>query len=56
MNVSEHGGHGRGGDARALLADLPKLHFWGGSEQVGGLNAVIGDRIIAEWPATTRRA
>jgi hypothetical protein len=37
-----------GGDAQALLADLPKLHFWGGSPQVGGLNAVIGERIIAE--------
>ncbi len=34
--------------ARALLADLPKLHYWDGAEQVGGLNSVIGDRIIAE--------
>jgi hypothetical protein len=34
--------------ARALLADLPKLHFWGGEEQVGGLNSVIGDRVITE--------
>jgi hypothetical protein len=35
-------------DARAFLDDLPKLHFWGGEEQVGGLNVPIGDRIIAE--------
>jgi hypothetical protein len=34
--------------ARALLADLPKLHFWGGEEQVGGLNSVIGERMISE--------
>jgi Methyltransferase domain len=34
--------------ARALLADLPKLHFWGGEEQVGGLNSVIGERMITE--------
>ena len=34
--------------ARALLADLPKLHHWGGEEQVGGLNSVIGDRVIIE--------
>lgn len=39
----------RGGDdARALLADLPKLHYWDGEEQVGGLNSVIGDRMITE--------
>jgi hypothetical protein len=37
------------GNARALLADLPKLHYWGGAEQVGGLNAVIGERMIAEF-------
>jgi hypothetical protein len=36
------------GAARALLADLPRLHRWGGADQVGGLNAQIGDRIIAE--------
>ena len=34
--------------ARALLADLPKLHHWGGDEQVGGLNSVIGERMITE--------
>jgi hypothetical protein len=34
--------------ARALLADLPKLHHWGGEDQVGGLNSVIGDRMIRE--------
>jgi hypothetical protein len=34
--------------ARGLLADLPRLHYWGGAEQVGGLNREIGDRIIAE--------
>jgi Methyltransferase domain len=34
--------------ARALLDNLPKLHYWGGAEQVGGLNAVIGDRMITE--------
>jgi Methyltransferase domain len=38
----------RGGDASALLAKLPKLHYWGGAEQVGGLNALIGERMIAE--------
>ena len=32
--------------ARALLANLPKLHYWGSEEQVGGLNSVIGDRMI----------
>jgi Methyltransferase domain len=31
-----------------LLADLPKLHSWGGEKQVGGLNTVIGDRLISE--------
>jgi hypothetical protein len=34
--------------ARALLANLPKLHVWGGEEQVGGLNSVIGERMITE--------
>jgi hypothetical protein len=34
--------------ARALLDNLPKLHRWGGDEQVGGLNSVIGERMIAE--------
>lgn len=34
--------------ARALLDNLPKLHRWGGDEQVGGLNSVIGERVIAE--------
>jgi len=34
--------------AEALLADLPKLHYWGGSPQVGGLNRPIGERMIAE--------
>jgi hypothetical protein len=34
--------------ARALLANLPKLHRWGGEEQVGGLNSVIGERMITE--------
>jgi hypothetical protein len=34
--------------ARALLADLPRLHHWGGDPQVGGLTARIGERIIAE--------
>ncbi len=34
--------------ARALLANLPKLHYWGGEEQVGGLNSVIGERMITE--------
>jgi hypothetical protein len=37
-----------GGDADALLADLPKLHEWGGVEQVGGLNATLGERMIEE--------
>ena len=37
-----------GGAARSLLADLPRLHFWGGAERVGGLTPAIGDRIIAE--------
>ncbi len=31
-----------------MLADLPKLHIWGGQPRVGGLNRTIGDRIIAE--------
>ena len=34
--------------AQALLANLPKLHYWGGEEQVGGLNSVIGGRMIEE--------
>src|SRR4051812_38595532 len=34
--------------AHALLADLPELHHWGGTSQVGGLNLEIGDRLIAE--------
>jgi Methyltransferase domain len=34
--------------ARALLGDLPRLHYWGGMERVGGLNRAIGERIIAE--------
>jgi hypothetical protein len=34
--------------ARALLDNLPKLHRWGGDEQVGGLNSTIGERMIAE--------
>jgi hypothetical protein len=34
--------------ARALLDDLPLLHRWGGAERVGGLNHVIGERIIVE--------
>jgi Methyltransferase domain len=38
----------RGGDVGALLADLPKLHYWAGAEQVGGLNHRIGDRISTE--------
>jgi hypothetical protein len=35
-------------NARALLANLPHLHHWGGAPQVGGLNSVIGERLIAE--------
>lgn len=34
--------------ARALLADLPRLHHWGGEDQVGGLNQQIGERMILE--------
>jgi hypothetical protein len=34
--------------AMALLADLPRLHRWGGDEQVGGLNRAIGERIVVE--------
>jgi Methyltransferase domain len=34
--------------ARELLADLPRLHFWDDSPQIGGLNSAIGERIIAE--------
>lgn len=36
------------GSAHALLADLPRLHHWGGDPQVGGLNTTIGERLIAE--------
>ena len=28
--------------------NLPRLHYWGGMERVGGLNPVIGERIIGE--------
>jgi hypothetical protein len=35
-------------NAHALLEDLPKLHYWGGEEQVGGLNVPIGQRVITE--------
>jgi hypothetical protein len=35
-------------DPHALLADLPRLHHWGGEDQVGGLNAKLGNRIISE--------
>jgi Methyltransferase domain len=35
-------------EAMALLADLPRLHRWGGKEQVGGLNRAIGERILTE--------
>jgi hypothetical protein len=35
-------------NASELLANLPKLHYWRGTEQVGGLNSRIGDRMIAE--------
>jgi Methyltransferase domain len=34
--------------ARALLADLPRLHHWGPEPSVGGLNQAIGERIITE--------
>jgi hypothetical protein len=34
--------------ARALLADLPRLHYWGGEARVGGLTPAIGERLIAE--------
>jgi hypothetical protein len=34
--------------ARALLADMPAMHFWDGQAQVGGMNAMIGERLIAE--------
>jgi Methyltransferase domain len=34
--------------AQALLANLPKLHRWGGEEQVGGLTSAIGERMITE--------
>lgn len=36
------------GDADALLDNLPRLHFWDGEPQVGGLNRPIGERLIAE--------
>jgi hypothetical protein len=32
--------------ARAFLRDLPKLHYWNDTWQVGGLNPQIGDRLI----------
>ena len=35
-------------DAEALLADLPRLHRWGGVDRVGGLTPRIGQRIVAE--------
>ena len=34
--------------ARELLGDLPRLHHWRGAPQVGGLNSVIGERILTE--------
>lgn len=34
--------------AEAFLTDLPKLHIWDGKAQVGGLNPVIGHRLINE--------
>ncbi|MGH9135743.1 MAG: class I SAM-dependent methyltransferase [Acidimicrobiales bacterium] len=34
--------------AKTFLTDLPKLHFWGGEERVGGLNDRIGHRLITE--------
>ncbi len=34
--------------ARALLADLPRLHDWGRGPEVGGLTQPIGNRIITE--------
>jgi hypothetical protein len=43
--------HGAGNPvaaARALLADLPRLHRWRGEPEVGGLDQRIGERIIAE--------
>jgi hypothetical protein len=36
-------------NASELLANLPRLHRWRGTEQVGGLNTRIGDRMIAEF-------
>jgi hypothetical protein len=38
-------------NAHELLTDLPKLHVWGGQARVGGLNEIIGNRIIAELEA-----
>jgi hypothetical protein len=35
-------------EAMALLADLPRLHRWGGKEQVGGMNRAIGERMVTE--------
>ncbi len=32
----------------SLLANLPKLHIWGGVPQVGGLNRQIADRLVGE--------
>ena len=37
--------------AEALLADLPKLHIWGGQPQVGGMDRRIGQRLIDEITA-----
>ena len=34
--------------AQDLLANLPKLHHWGGEDQVGGLTSAIGERMINE--------
>lgn len=34
--------------ARALLANPPRMHQWGGDPVVGGLTQQIGERIIAE--------
>ena len=34
--------------AEALLGNLPKLHFWGGEAQIGGMNWHIGQRMITE--------
>lgn len=34
--------------AEALLQDLPRLHHWGTGPQVGGMNRLIGRRIVEE--------